>query len=496
MNKRLIAVILIGLVMVFGGFADAQMQGGPMAQRIIEGPGAAVTDNALIRWDGTSGRRAQNSLFTVGDTGNLVLGSGSATSMTWTIQTTGTDPVFTFSDGSVDLTTGTFKQGGVALNYNFGTLAAPSAVTLTTDNYVPWVVNLESQANPASAVTMSGIYSRVANKATVDQANLQLVGILSRVAMKDNLTDAYGIQSHLAISAGASSSGNMTAVSGKTTISDSIAAGIPTAGLFTIDGGAFHPTNAYGVWIDVVDVTVTSGLEINCNGGTCESGIKIDKMGAGAVTKDITLQNGETIDNATDGTVKVTGDLSVTGNATISGLTASLPVFTDANKVLISKSVSDTLTALGIGTAGLISVDNALPWIIDLDVFHTPSAQTNFAQEQQDNTEFYSGHKYSTGAQNALISWDVVLAAGTWMVELRFKKDVDAGIYSVQLDTVEKGTIDSYAASPAINQLASVASITVATTGKVVLTLKMATKHASSTNYYGYIQHVRLIRTA
>jgi hypothetical protein len=34
---------------------------------------------------------------------------------------------------------------------------------------------------------------------------------------------------------------------------------------------------------------------------------------------------------------------------TLSGLTASLPVFTDASKNLISKSVADTLTALGVG---------------------------------------------------------------------------------------------------------------------------------------------------
>jgi hypothetical protein len=39
------------------------------------------------------------------------------------------------------------------------------------------------------------------------------------------------------------------------------------------------------------------------------------------------------------------------GNITGSGLTASLPVFTDTNKILASKSVADTRTALGLGTA-------------------------------------------------------------------------------------------------------------------------------------------------
>ena len=39
---------------------------------------------------------------------------------------------------------------------------------------------------------------------------------------------------------------------------------------------------------------------------------------------------------------------TMSGNLTLSGLTASLPVFTDASKNLESKSIADTLTALGV----------------------------------------------------------------------------------------------------------------------------------------------------
>ena len=42
---------------------------------------------------------------------------------------------------------------------------------------------------------------------------------------------------------------------------------------------------------------------------------------------------------------------------TLSGLTASLPVFTDGSKNLVSKSVADTLTALGIGSANSPTFD-------------------------------------------------------------------------------------------------------------------------------------------
>lgn len=49
--------------------------------------------------------------------------------------------------------------------------------------------------------------------------------------------------------------------------------------------------------------------------------------------------------HATDGTHAVVTATSVTP----ANLTASLPVFTDGSKKLVSKSVADTLTALGVG---------------------------------------------------------------------------------------------------------------------------------------------------
>jgi hypothetical protein len=66
------------------------------------------------------------------------------------------------------------------------------------------------------------------------------------------------------------------------------------------------------------------------------------------------------VSNTKTGTGKVVMDTSPTlvtpvlgaasgTSLTLSGLTASLPVFTDGSKKLVSKSVADTLTALGIG---------------------------------------------------------------------------------------------------------------------------------------------------
>lgn len=137
------------------------------------------------------------------------------------------------------------------------------------------------------------------------------------------------------------------------------------------------------------------------------------------------------------------------------------------------------------------------PWLVDVNVFPTAISQTNWDTILGEAaTDLYGWAKSSSGAQNAEICWDVVLAAGTWTVELIHHQAGDRGIYSVQFDTVEQGTIDGYNAVETHNVRSSVSGITVAATAKVRLKLKMATKNASSSSYKGVVHHVQLRRTA
>jgi hypothetical protein len=200
---------------------------------------------------------------------------------------------------------------------SLGSSATAKTIPMGSSSFLGRQSNVVSITNPGAAVTLAGGYFKAA-LTTANQANLQICGLLSRASMGKNCIDAYGIQSHTTLVDGAESTGNMTAVSGKTILYDNNASGIVTAGLFTLEGQASTthgavprvPNTAYGVWIDVVDTNTTAGLEINANNSALASGIKIDKMGTGAIIKDITLQNGETISNATDGKVIVSGVLS------------------------------------------------------------------------------------------------------------------------------------------------------------------------------------------
>ena len=141
-------------------------------------------------------------------------------------------------------------------------------------------------------------------------------------------------------------------------------------------------------------------------------------------------------------------------------------------------------------------IETTLPWIIFIPVLHTPKSHVNFNTNYVDPTYLFNAYKLSSGAQNDEITWDIVLAAGTWSIELIYTKFSSAGIFSIQFDSVEKGTIDSYASSPSQNNITSITGITVAITKKVELKLKMDTKNASSAAYSGALCAVRLIRTA
>lgn len=142
------------------------------------------------------------------------------------------------------------------------------------------------------------------------------------------------------------------------------------------------------------------------------------------------------------------------------------------------------------------TLNNHLPWLIDIDVFMTPISHTNFNTNTLAANTFHGGSKDSSGAQNAVISFDVVLAAGTWTFEMMHRTASDRGIYTVALSvTGSLGTIDGYSGLSANNALSSLTSINVREPIKQRLTLTMATKNASSSSYVGSIQHIQLRRT-
>jgi len=141
-------------------------------------------------------------------------------------------------------------------------------------------------------------------------------------------------------------------------------------------------------------------------------------------------------------------------------------------------------------------IDAALPWNIPISVYQTPKAQATWTAVQLNGVLIYLARLNSSGAQNDQITWDAVLAKGTWTFNLLHCKLTDRGIYSVQFDSVEVGTIDGYYSDVLANELTNITGIVIPATKKIEIKLKMATKNASSGGYYGSIQGINLMRTA
>jgi hypothetical protein len=173
------------------------------------------------------------------------------------------------------------------------------------------------------------------------------------------------------------------------------------------------------------------------------------------------------------------------------GTTAGIAALTSPPQYAVAWDT--TLQCLKIYNGSAWTIHYQTPWVIDFNLILTPSDNTNW-NTVTGGTVSPTG-RHSTGDVNASLSWPVTLVAGTYTFSLAHNKGSDRGIYSVQLDSVEAGTIDGYNAS-ALFAVGSVAGIVVAATAKIIISLVMATKHASSSSYMGNVLAARLLRTA
>lgn len=169
--------------------------------------------------------------------------------------------------------------------------------------------------------------------------------------------------------------------------------------------------------------------------------------------------------------------------------------------IIAATEVQTALEELDAAVAGgSFDPDQHMPWTIDVNAFGVPATQTNWNTITIGSAGglhlIHNAVRDSSAAQNDEIGWDVILAAGTWTIELIHRSWSDRGIYAVSLAGSSVGTIDGYTGSDTPNTRSTINGISVASTGKKRLLLKMATKNGSSSNYRGAIQHVRLLRTA
>ena len=101
---------------------------------------------------------------------------------------------------------------------------------------------------------------------------------------------------------------------------------------------------------------------------------------------------------------------------------------------------------------------------------------------------------FPAGDQTSYLEWQVPLAAGTWSMEVTHVTADDAGIMTFSVDATDIGSVDAYAPVIEHNVRASISSITVGASGMHTIRVRTDAKNAASSNYFGYLVWLRLVK--
>ncbi len=119
-------------------------------------------------------------------------------------------------------------------------------------------------------------------------------------------------------------------------------------------GGGNYLLSQRDIWINnqtnSVGLTITKGGNIHSNFVECYTGSVLSFWIStnGVSSTFAAVATNAFANNMTVTNTVTTSNLTATASILDSGLTASLPVFSDGSKVLVSKSIANTLLALGI----------------------------------------------------------------------------------------------------------------------------------------------------
>lgn len=230
-----------------------------------------------------------------------------------------------------------------------------------------------------------------------------------------------------------------------------------------------------------------------------------DNVGAYITNNGVSLGTGTRIDVGNNLTASLSGTvLRIDGQAGGGGGGGGLGVVAWDEGVPIATGtvfnfVGTGVTTTASGTVVQVSVDSE-PWLIDIwgtasDRFQTSGTWT-IAAYTDGGVTFYPTNigLQSDGNQNSSVSWALAMSQGTWNTTIYCRKSTNTGIFTLNIDGSSVGTADSYAAAPAMGVLTITG--TISATGKHTVQLKMATKNASSSGYFGEIFFVSFRRTA
>lgn len=171
----------------------------------------------------------------------------------------------------------------------------------------------------------------------------------------------------------------------------------------------------------------------------------------------------------------VTGDVTI-GNTGVTAIASDTIVNADVKSdAAIAYSKLNLATSLGVADLTAAARDALLPWRIDIEGLSPPDLNTGFENFIAGG---YAFTRYCT-ALNDEVGWDVILAAGTWDVQVWHWHNTDEGLFTAYIDAASIGTHDCNAASDTGIRTNFTGNV-VATTGKKRIRIKCTTATGGS----------------
>jgi hypothetical protein len=137
------------------------------------------------------------------------------------------------------------------------------------------------------------------------------------------------------------------------------------------------------------------------------------------------------------------------------------------------------------------------PSLVDVNPVPRATASNHWTDVVVNNQSWNNAYRasFSDGDQASYVEWELPLAAGTWDMEVTYVKSLDAGILSFALDGADLGTtFDAYDPGTQFNVRNTVPNIVVSTSGLHRVRVLTADKNIASSNYFGYLVWLRLVK--
>lgn len=137
-------------------------------------------------------------------------------------------------------------------------------------------------------------------------------------------------------------------------------------------------------------------------------------------------------------------------------------------------------------------------WVVQIDPVLPPSSQSNFDAVYFNNSAYTGGYRAGpgNGVQDQTASWKVVLAPGTYELDVVSVDWDDAGVMSWTLDDAPVGTIDGFSSNGKYNVFHTLPHLVVSDGGVKTLTVKVSSKNDASAGYNAYLEAIQLRRTS